>query len=134
MLSVKNPVDAHVGRRIRVARLAAGLSQQQLGEALGLTFQQVQKYEKGVNRVGASRVHAIARILSVPESYFFEQAGGTDVSSVVNPGFQAMTDALSTPEGIRIARALSKIGDANTRRRLADLLEAIIEGREHKAA
>lgn len=102
--------------------------------ALGLTFQQVQKYEKGVNRVGASRMHAIARILSVPESCFFEQADDADAPSAVNPGFQAITDALTTPEGIRIARALSKIEDANTRRRIADLLEAMIADRKRKVA
>src|ERR1700704_6458641 len=68
----KNPIDAHVGLRIRAARLAAGLSQERLANALGVTFQQVQKYEKGVNRVGAGRLSDSARILSVPVSFFFE--------------------------------------------------------------
>jgi transcriptional regulator with XRE-family HTH domain len=127
----KNPIDAYVGSRIRVARMAAGLSQEQLGKALGLTFQQVQKYEKGINRVGASRLHAISRILLVPVSYFFE---GADSPAATNAGFQALMDALSTPEGVRIACALSAIGDENVRRRLADLLEAIIAGRKREVA
>jgi transcriptional regulator with XRE-family HTH domain len=97
----------------------------------GLTFQQVQKYEKGINRVGASRLHAISRILSVPTSYFFE---GADSPSATNAGFQAVMDALSTPEGVRIACALSAIRDQNVRRRLARLLKAIIAGRKHEVA
>lgn len=134
MTAPKNPVDAQVGRRIRVARLALGMSQARLGDALGLTFQQVQKYEKGVNRVGAGRLHAIARILSVPISYFFETADVGDGPSILNVGFQAIMDALRTPEGIRIARALSMIEDPNVRRRLADLLDAMIAGQERKVA
>jgi transcriptional regulator with XRE-family HTH domain len=120
-------VDVHVGLRIRAARLAAGLSQERLGTALGVTFQQVQKYEKGANRVGAGRLSDIARVLSVPVSYFFESHGADNHAPSLNEGFNDVTIVLSTTEGMRIARALARIPDPETRRRIADLLEAIIE-------
>jgi transcriptional regulator with XRE-family HTH domain len=122
-----NAVDIHVGLRIRAARLAAGLSQERLGNELGVTFQQVQKYEKGSNRVGASRLSDAAKILAVPVSFFFENDEGSDKSRKANDGLLAITQALSTPEGIRIARALARISDPNLRRRLADLLEAMVD-------
>jgi transcriptional regulator with XRE-family HTH domain len=120
-------VDIHVGLRIRAARLGAGLSQERLGTALGVTFQQVQKYEKGANRVGAGRLSDIARVLSVPVSYFFENDAADSHPATLNEGFNDVTVALSTTEGMRIARALARIPDAETRRRIADLLEAMIE-------
>jgi transcriptional regulator with XRE-family HTH domain len=126
-----NLVDVHVGLRIRAARLASGLSQERLGAALGVTFQQVQKYEKGTNRVGAGRLSDIARVLSVPVAYFFESDGvdGRSASTPhgINAGFNDVTVVLSTAEGMRIARALARIPDAEMRRRIADLLEAMIE-------
>jgi transcriptional regulator with XRE-family HTH domain len=130
----KNPIDAHVGLRIRAARLAAGLSQERLANALGVTFQQVQKYEKGVNRVGAGRLSDSARILSVPVSFFFEDAEGIGKPRKANDGLMAITEALSTPDGIRIARALARISDAKLRRRVADLLEAMVELESRGAA
>ncbi len=123
----KNPVDAHVGLRIRTARMAAGLSQERLGNALGVTFQQVQKYEKGVNRVGAGRLNDIARVLSVPVPYFFDKLAGGDEAGRHNDGLAAITEALSTREGVRIARALARISEPALRRRLADLIEAMVE-------
>jgi len=128
-----NAIDVHVGLRIRAARLAAGLSQERLGHELGVTFQQVQKYEKGSNRVGASRLSDAARVLSVPVSFFFENDAGNDKSRRTNDGLLAMTEALSTPEGIRIARALARISDPNVRRRLADLLEAMVDRKSQSA-
>jgi transcriptional regulator with XRE-family HTH domain len=122
-----NAIDVHVGLRIRSARLAAGLSQERLGHEIGVTFQQVQKYEKGSNRVGASRLSDAAKVLSVPVSFFFENDAGCEKSPRTNDGLLAITEALSTPEGIRIARALARISDPNVRRRLADLLEAMVE-------
>ncbi len=122
-----NLVDLHVGLRIRAARLAAGLSQERLGNALGVTFQQVQKYEKGANRVGAGRLSDIARVLSVPVSYFFESDAVDGQAGALSEGFNDITVVLSTSEGMRIARALARIPDAETRRRIADLLEAMIE-------
>ena len=122
-----NLVDVHVGLRIRAARLAAGLSQERLGNALGVTFQQVQKYEKGANRVGAGRLSDIARVLSVPVAYFFETDAVDERAGASNGGFNDITVVLSTAEGMRIARALARIPDPETRRRIADLLEAMIE-------
>ena len=128
-----NAVDVHVGRRIRAARLAAGLSQERLGNELGVTFQQVQKYEKGSNRVGASRLSDAAKVLAVPVSFFFENDDGSGKPRTTNDGLLAVTEALSTPEGIRIARALARISDPNMRRRLADLLEAMVDRKDQSA-
>jgi transcriptional regulator with XRE-family HTH domain len=122
-----NAIDVHVGLRIRAARLAAGLSQERLGTALGVTFQQIQKYEKGANRVGAGRLGDIARVLSVPVSFFFDSEGGNEPVSSLNQTFNDVTVVLSTTEGMRIARALARIPNAEMRRRIADLLEAMIE-------
>ena len=128
-----NAVDVHVGLRIRAARQAAGLSQERFGNELGVTFQQVQKYEKGSNRVGASRLSDAARILSVPVSFFFENEEGSGKTRKTNDGLLAVTEALSTPEGIRIARALARISDPNLRRRVADLLEAMVDRKSQSA-
>ena len=117
-------VDVHVGRRIRMARLAAGLAQQAVAEALGLTFQQVQKYEKGANRIGAGRLYEIATVLNVPVSYFFQDATG--VGGDDEPPIAAITEAMSTPEGIRVGRALARIEDKVLRCRIADFLEAMV--------
>lgn len=127
MTKKANLVDVHVGLRIRAARLAAGLSQERLGNALGVTFQQVQKYEKGANRVGAGRLSDIARVLSVPVAYFFETDAVDERAGASSEGFNDITVVLSTSEGMRIARALARIPDPETRRRIADLLEAMIE-------
>jgi transcriptional regulator with XRE-family HTH domain len=123
----KNPVDVHVGLRIRAARLAAGWSQGRLADHLGVTFQQVQKYEKGKNRVGVGRLTDIARFLSVPTSYFFENVPDSNWRARTNGGIAALTEALSTEEGIRIARALARIPEPDVRRRIANLLEVIAE-------
>jgi transcriptional regulator with XRE-family HTH domain len=128
-----NAIDVHVGLRIRAARLAAGLSQERLGHELGVTFQQVQKYEKGRNRVGASRLSDTAKILSVPVSFIFENDAGSDTLEKANDGLLAVTEALSTPEGIRIARALARIADPNVRRKVADLLEAMVDRKSQSA-
>ena len=119
-------VDIHVGRRVRAARLAHRISQEKLAEAVGVSFQQIQKYEKGVNRIGTGRLHAIAKLLQLPVTYFFD---GIEKSSgkASRDSMNAITEALSTAEGVRIALALSRIHDAEMRRRVAKLLEAIIE-------
>lgn len=80
-----NPVDAHVGSRVRLRRMLVGLSQEKLGERMGLTFQQIQKYEKGVNRIGASRLFQLSQILEVPVQFFFE--GAPSVDGMAQPGF-----------------------------------------------
>jgi transcriptional regulator with XRE-family HTH domain len=120
------PIDIQVAERVRTARLTQRLSQQKVAEALGVSFQQIQKYEKGTNRISIGRLHAIANILGVPMSYFLE---GLNLStSMAGPGVdaQAVNAALKTKEGVRVAAALSHIQNMGIRRHIADLLEAII--------
>jgi transcriptional regulator with XRE-family HTH domain len=121
-------VDVHVGLRVRAARLVRHISQEKLGDAVGVTFQQIQKYENGVNRIGTGRLHAIAKLLGVPVTYFFEGADKNPSKPARESGMNAVTEALSTTEGVRIALALSRIHNRDIRRRVANLLEAIVEG------
>ncbi|HEY4193434.1 MAG TPA: helix-turn-helix transcriptional regulator [Mesorhizobium sp.] len=124
-----NPIDIHVGSRIRLRRNMLGMSQEKLGESLGITFQQIQKYEKGTNRVGASRLQAIASIIGVPVAFFFEDAPGQE--SVGNRGFSedaSMNFAVefcSTPEGLQLNRGFVKIADPKVRRRIIDLVKSL---------
>ncbi|WEF51586.1 helix-turn-helix domain-containing protein [[Pseudomonas] carboxydohydrogena] len=123
-----NPVDKYVGSRVRMRRIMLGLSQEKLGDALGLTFQQIQKYEKGTNRIGASRLHQIADILQVPVSFLFE-GGPTNSTSVEGlgeaPSPAYVSDFLATSEGLALTRAFTKITDAKLRRSIVDLVEQI---------
>lgn len=118
-------VDIHVGRRVRAARLGLRISQEKLAHAVGVSFQQIQKYEKGVNRIGTGRLHAIAKLLQLPVTYFFEGVDSKP-SKASGDGLSAITAALSTEEGVRIAAALARIKDVQMRRRIAALLEALI--------
>ena len=123
-----NPVDKYVGSRVRMRRIMLGMSQEKLGEALGLTFQQIQKYEKGTNRVGASRIKQISEILQVPVSFLFEggPAGivsGEGFSEDASPSY--ISDFLATSEGLALTRAFTSIGDAKLRRSIVDLVEQI---------
>lgn len=129
-------VDIHVGSRVRAARLALGVSQEELADGLGLSFQQIQKYEHGVNRIGTGRLHAIAKILRVPVTYFFEGVESESAKASGASTLRAITEALSTREGMRIAKALSRIPNPATRRRIADLLEAMVanESQERRAS
>lgn len=128
-----NPVDVHVGARIRLRRNMIGLSQEKLGESLGITFQQIQKYEKGMNRVGASRLQAIGNILNVPVTFFFDDMPG---QSDKPKGFEEESETtyvvgfLNSSEGIQLARAFAKIGDAKIRRKILDLVRTL--GREEE--
>ncbi len=122
-----NAVDIHVGRRVRTARLAHRISQERLADAVGVSFQQIQKYEKGVNRIGTGRLHAIAKFLDLPVTYFFEGIDKHPSKATRNSSMNAITEALSTKEGTRIAVALSRIHSTEMRRRVAALLEAIIK-------
>src|SRR6516164_786452 len=123
-----NPVDKYVGSRVRMRRIMLGMSQERLGEALGLTFQQIQKYEKGTNRVGASRIQQISEILQVPVSFLFE---GGPTGSPNAEGFSEGTspayvsDFLATAEGLALTRAFTRITDAKLRRSIVDLVEQI---------
>ena len=123
---VPNPIDKHVGSRVRMRRMMLGMSQEKLGDALGLTFQQVQKYEKGSNRIGASRLQQISLILQVPVAFFFEGApappgmpGGLAEASSTD----YLQATLSTSDGLALVKAFSQIKNAKLRRRIVDLVE-----------
>jgi transcriptional regulator with XRE-family HTH domain len=125
-----NPTDKHVGSRVRMRRMMLGMSQEKLGDALGLTFQQVQKYEKGTNRIGASRLQQIAQILQVPVAFFFEGApaaitGARHDGMAEAPSPAYVSDFLATPDGLALTKAFMKIGDSKLRRRIVDLVEQI---------
>lgn len=129
-----NPIDVHVGGRIRLRRNMLGISQEKLGESLGITFQQIQKYEKGTNRVGASRLQAISSILAAPVSFFFEGAPGQEPSSIAGFAEDGATDYvvdfLNSAEGVQLNRAFVKIGDPKVRRKLLDLVKALAADEE----
>ncbi|WP_374307751.1 helix-turn-helix domain-containing protein [Methylocella sp.] len=130
---VPNPIDRHVGSRVRMRRVILGMSQEKLGEALGLTFQQVQKYEKGANRIGASRLQQISRTLDVPPAFFFEGApsfedetASAPPSGVAEEGGSAyVADFLSTAEGLHLNLAFARIQDPKVRKRIVDLVTAL---------
>ncbi len=123
-----NPTDKHVGSRVRMRRMMLSMSQEKLGDAIGLTFQQVQKYEKGTNRIAPSRLQHIAQILQVPIAWFFEGAPGVGAPANSNgtaptPAF--VSDFLATSDGLALTRAFTRIADAKLRRRIVDLVEQI---------
>ena len=124
-----NPIDKHVGARVRMRRMMLSMSQEKLGDALGLTFQQVQKYEKGTNRIGASRLQHIASILQVPVSFFFEGApraahnGGNGLAEAPSPAY--VSDFLATSDGLSLTKSFMKIKSSKLRRRIVDLVEQI---------
>ena len=123
-----NPIDKHVGSRVRMRRMMLSMSQEKLGDALGLTFQQVQKYEKGTNRIGASRLQQISGILSVPVSFFFEGAphsGGHAAGMGEAPSPAYVSDFLATSDGLSLTKAFMRIKSAKLRRRIVDLVEQI---------
>ena len=122
-----NPTDKHVGARVRMRRMMLSMSQEKLGDALGLTFQQVQKYEKGANRIGASRLQQIANILQVPVAFFFEGAPNHDahptgsISEVPSPNY--VSDFLATSDGLALTKSFMRIKNPKLRRRIVDLVE-----------
>jgi transcriptional regulator with XRE-family HTH domain len=125
-----NPIDKHVGSRVRMRRMMLSMSQEKLGDALGLTFQQVQKYEKGTNRIGASRLQQIAQILQVPVSFFFDGAPHLPGSvrqegmgEAPSPAY--VSDFLATSDGLALTKAFMRITDSKLRRRIVDLVEQI---------
>ncbi len=129
-----NPIDVHVGSRIRLRRTMLSMSQEKLGEALGITFQQIQKYEKGTNRVGASRLQNISAVLNVPVAFFFEDAPGEQASdqggmSEANSS-NYVVDFLSSSEGLQLNRAFIKIEDPKVRRKIIDLTKALASSGE----
>jgi transcriptional regulator with XRE-family HTH domain len=126
---IPNPTDKHVGSRVRMRRMMLGMSQEKLGDALSLTFQQVQKYEKGTNRIGASRLQQIAHFLQVPVSFFFE--GAPDFPSAATNGMNDapspayVSDFLATSDGLALTKAFMRIEDPKLRRRIVDLVSQI---------
>ena len=133
-----NPIDAHVGSRVRLRRMLLGMSQEKLGEHLGLTFQQVQKYEKGVNRIGASRLFDLSHVLGVPVQFFYEDApvGVTEHVSAhglaERPTESFVVEFLSSREGLELNKAFVKLSDARVRRSIVELVRALA-GEDHKA-
>ncbi len=129
-----NPIDVHVGARVRLRRTLLGMSQEKLGEGIGLTFQQVQKYERGANRIGASRLYDLSRVLDVPVSFFFDDISpsvanaaearlGGMIAEPPSPAYEA--DPMMRRETLELVRAYYRIGDPQIRRRLFDLAKAI---------
>jgi transcriptional regulator with XRE-family HTH domain len=127
-----NPIDIQVGNRVRIRRMLIGMSQERLGDLLGLTFQQVQKYEKGVNRIGAGRLFEVSRILNVPVDFFYEgvaaQSGGGELENA-----PPVMEFVSSGEGLQLALAFMKIKDLKVRKRMLDLVKSLAEEEEQKA-
>ncbi|MEH3144478.1 MAG: helix-turn-helix transcriptional regulator [Methylobacterium frigidaeris] len=128
MKKAPDPVDRYVGHRVRVRRLLVGVSQERLGDALGVTFQQVQKYEKGANRISASRLQQIAEMLGVPVSFFYEGAPRAETTEEANGGNGLDGQANNmfwTSQDLQLVRAFQRIGDSQIRRRIISLVEAL---------
>src|SRR5260370_26237274 len=125
-----NPIDVHVGARVRLRRTMLGLSQEKLGEAIGLTFRQVQKYERGANRIGASRLYELSQVLDVPVAFFFDDADPVRAPAIpagfAEPAAEAFeSDPLRRRETVELVEAYYAIDDAAVRRRLFDLAKAL---------
>ena len=120
MAKQANPIDRHVGTRLRVRRMMLGMSQTDIGDAIGVTFQQMQKYESGVNRIGAGRLHQIAGLLGVPVTFFFDD---TPAKAGSLPAKDDPMGGLATSAGLRLAMAFTRITDAELRRRIVRLVE-----------
>ena len=127
-----NPVDIHVGSRVRLRRTLLGMSQEKLADALGLTFQQVQKYERGANRIGASRLHQLSRILEVPVSFFFEEMGASPPPAAQpgedGSGFEH--DPMTKRETLELVRAYYRIPDEKVRKRIFEMVKAVASASE----
>jgi transcriptional regulator with XRE-family HTH domain len=126
-----NPTDVYVGSRIRMRRKMLGLSQEKLGERLGITFQQIQKYEKGTNRVGASRLQAMSDALEVPVSFFFPESSPAAPAGMKEESATFMMDFMSTSEGLDLTRAFIRIRSPKVRRKVVELVRALAE--DHSA-
>jgi len=122
---IPNPIDKHVGSRVRMRRMMLSMSQEKLGDALDLTFQQVQKYEKGTNRMGSSRLQQIANTLQVPVTFFFEDVPGQPKLDGKAPSPAYVTDFLATSDGLALTKAFMQIKDAKLRRSIVNLVEEI---------
>jgi transcriptional regulator with XRE-family HTH domain len=123
-----NPIDAQVGNRVRIRRMLIGMSQEKLGDLLGLTFQQVQKYEKGVNRIGAGRLFEIARILGVPIDFFYD--GVASSAETLASAAPPVMEFVSSGEGLQLSLAFMKIKDPKVRKRVLDLVKSLADEEE----
>lgn len=131
-----NPTDVYVGARMRMQRMVLGMSQETLAGHLGITFQQVQKYEKGTNRIGASRLQIIARILGVPINFFFqqEQHDPLTLEGIARPEQDLVSTFLGSREGLNLNKGFLKIRDSKTRKSIIALIKAMAKGDEEQAA
>jgi transcriptional regulator with XRE-family HTH domain len=123
-----HPVDVHVGSRLRMRRTLLGLSQQKLGEKLSLTFQQIQKYERGANRIGASRLFELSRILDVKPAFFFEEmptGSSLQVAGIQDPADEFEHEFLGKRETLELVRAYYKIDNMEVRKRVFDVIKAL---------
>ncbi len=127
-----NPVDIHVGARVRLRRTLLGMSQEKLGEAIGLTFQQVQKYERGANRIGSSRLYDLSRVLDVPVAFFFDDMPDTVAASspaqrrgMAEEPVSYELDPMAKRETLELVRAYYKIGDPTVRKRLFEMTKVL---------
>jgi transcriptional regulator with XRE-family HTH domain len=130
MVTRVNPIDKHVGGRLRMRRLMLDMSQTAIGDALGLTFQQVQKYEKGANRISASRLQQLCQILQVPVAFFFEGAPRAlglpepPEADAESPAY--VSDFLATSDGVALVKAFTRIRDAKVRRAIVALVQQVV--------
>lgn len=141
-MSTPHPVDIHVGRRLRTKRTILGLSQEAVGKQIGVTFQQIQKYERGINRMGASRLYDFAKALGVQVSYFFEGFGDYSLdegaalgaSEPETPGFEH--EKVNNRETLEVMRAYYRIKNPSVRKRIVELIKAMAaeDGGDEKAA
>ncbi len=122
MTKFPNPIDVHVGSRVRMRRMMLGMSQQKLADAFGLTFQQVQKYEKGMNRMGSSRLQQAADVLGVAVPFFFEDAPGGDAAILPLPYINKF---VASRDGLRLIKAFTRLDSDALRRRIVGLVEEI---------
>jgi transcriptional regulator with XRE-family HTH domain len=147
MTDKPNPIDVHVGRRLRLRRTLLGMSQERLAQLLGLTFQQIQKYERGVNRIGSSRLYELGQILHVPVSFFFDdmaEGGGERGRDALVPGLAeeaagyVLDEQAELPidrrETLELVRAFNRIADAGVRKRLFELAKALANAEEARRA
>lgn len=124
-----NPIDRHVGSRVRLRRQILSMSQEKLGEELGVTFQQVQKYERGTNRIGAGRLWTLARVLDVPVAFFYEGVSAPAATPGFAEGDQTpiINDFLQSSDGVALAQAFSRITDPKVRRRVLELVRSLAD-------
>lgn len=127
-----NPIDIQVGNRVRIRRMLIGMSQERLGDLLGLTFQQVQKYEKGVNRIGAGRLFEMSRILNVPVDFFYEGVNAQSAQPGADGEGAPVMEFVSSGEGMQLSLAFMKIKDGKVRKRVLDLVKSLADEEAQK--